>query len=305
MPPTKLNDMTNQPNSEEHIQKTLTELNARLFDLAASALPQESESTLQEVMRLVEQLSIQISSSQDKFQQDLQQVEQERNNYISVVTHELRLPMTSIKGYTDLLRQGVVGPLNEQQFSFLDTIRSNVDRMSALLSDLSDISRINTGRMVLDIKALEIEKALNEVLQSLKPAWAKKKQQVEADLPAVLPPVAADYNRLLQVMANLLRNAIMYTPEGGKVTIQAKTEGEQLRIEVVDNGIGIKSEDQARLFSPFFRSDDTYVRDQPGWGTSLHVSSKLVQIMGGSIGMYSQADSGCVFWFSLPLYGDG
>jgi signal transduction histidine kinase len=297
--------MTNQPRSEEHIQKTVTEINAHLSELAASALPPGSENTLQEAMRLVEQLSIQISTSQDSYKQDLKQVEQERNNFISVVTHELRLPMTSIKGYTDLLRQGVVGQINEQQLSFLDTIRSNVDRMSALLSDLSDISRINTGRMMLDIKALDIEKALNEVLQSLKPAWEKKNQQVEVALPASLPTIAADYNRLLQVMVNLLRNAIMYTPEGGKVTLQVKIEGEQLRIEVVDNGIGMKSEDQARLFSPFFRSDDAYVRDQPGWGTSLHVSSKLVQIMGGSIGMYSQADSGSVFWFSLPLYVDG
>lgn len=297
--------MTNQPSPEEHIQKTITEINAHLSELAASVLPPGSESTLQETMRLVEQLPIQISTSQDSYNQDLKQVEQERNNFISVVTHELRLPMTSIKGYTDLLRQGVVGQINEQQLSFLDTIRSNVDRMSALLSDLSDISRINTGRMMLDIKTLDIEKALNEVLQSLKPAWEKKNQQVEVALPASLPTVAADYNRLLQVMANLLRNAIMYTPEGGKITLQVKIEGEQLRIEVVDNGIGMKSEDQARLFSPFFRSDDVYVRDQPGWGTSLHVSSKLVQIMGGSIGMYSQADSGSVFWFSLPLQVDG
>ena len=297
--------MTNQPSSEEHIQKTVTEINAHLSELAALTLPPGSESTLQEAMRLVEQLSIQISTSQDSYKQDLKQVEQERSNFISVVTHELRLPMTSIKGYTDLLRQGVVGQINEQQLSFLDTIRSNVDRMSALLSDLSDISRINTGQMMLDIKALDIEKALNEVLQSLKPAWEKKNQQVEVALPASLPTVAADYNRLLQVMANLLRNAIMYTPEGGKVTLQGKIEGEQLRIEVVDNGIGMKSEDQARLFSPFFRSDAAYVRDQPGWGTSLHVSSKLVQIMGGSIGMYSQADSGSVFWFSLPLQVDG
>lgn len=296
--------MTNQPGSDQRMQQTIAKIKACLSELADAALQPESEGSLQEAKRLMEQLSIQISSSQEKYQQDLQQVERERNKFLSVVTHELRLPMTSIKGYTDLLRQGVVGRVNEQQLSFLNTIRSNVDRMSALISDLSDISRINSGRLVLDIKDSDIEQAVDEAMLSLKPAWIKKNQQVETAFPEGLPFVAADYNRLLQVIANLLRNAVMYTPEGGNVTIRAALEGEQLRIEIKDNGIGIKSEDQVWLFSPFFRSEDTYVRDQPGWGTSLHVSSKLVQMMGGSIGMYSQPDDGSVFWFSLPVHSD-
>lgn len=294
--------MTNHPNSEEQTQEIIGQLKASLSRLLAADLPPASSEIVNEALQKIDLLSQQVLASQEKSLQDLQMAQQEKNSFISIVTHELRLPMTSIKGYTDLLRQGITGPVNEQQLSFLDTIRNNVDRMSSLLSSLSDISRIDTGRMKLDITAIHIEQPLETVLQNLRPAWEKKGQTVELSLQADLQPVSADLNRLTQVITNLLQNAIMYTPHGGKIHIYANQEDEQLRLKIEDNGIGIKAEDQARLFSPFFRSDDLYVRDQPGWGISLHVSSKLIQIMGGSIGMYSEGESGSIFWFSLPLY---
>ncbi|MGW8249001.1 MAG: sensor histidine kinase [Anaerolineales bacterium] len=272
-----------------------------LSDLADSGLPQECAETAQTVIQKTDLLSHQILAQRESLERDAQQARQERNEFISVVTHELRLPMTSIKGYTDLLRQGVVGHVNEQQLGFLDTIRSNVDRMAALLSDLSDISRIDTGRLKLEISVVDIEQPLDVALQALRPTWEMKRQTVEINLASDIKPVTADRNRLTQLITNLLRNAVMYTPDGGAIIIRAFQEGRYLHFEIADNGIGIKAEDQVRLFSPFFRSDEAYVRDQPGWGISLHLSSKLVQVMHGSIGMYSKPEKGSVFWITLPL----
>lgn len=294
--------MISHPDPERPTQDIIQELRASLSQLAEFGLALEGGETIHEALQKTELLSRQILARQERLERDLQRAQQERNEFISVVTHELRLPMTSIKGYTDLLCQGVVGHVNEQQLSFLDTIRRNVDRMAALLTDLSDISRIDTGRMKLEISAIDIEQPLEAALQGLKPAWEKKGQTVEVSLPSDLKPVSADLNRLTQVITNILRNAVMYTPAGGKIMICAFLEGEQLRFEIADNGIGIKAEEQVRLFSPFYRSDDVYVRDQPGWGISLHVSLKLIQVMDGSIGMQGEPETGSIFWFTLPLH---
>lgn len=283
-------------------QDLINDIEIALSILAKSPLPEESTVLVQQALQKLDILSNQMFTNQKKLLDELHLVQQEKNKFVSVVTHELRLPMTSIKGYTDLLRQGVVGPVNEQQLGFLDTIRNNVDRMSALLSDLSDLSRIDTGGMKLEIAPIELQDALDSVLQNLQPLWKIKEQTVKVELSNQLPKISADFNRLVQVITYLLHNAIMYTPVGGTIIIRAFSELGQLRFEVVDNGIGIKPEDQANIFSPFFRSDDVNVRDQFGWGLSLNVTTKLIQIMNGSIGVYSELGAGSTFWFTLPLH---
>jgi signal transduction histidine kinase len=231
----------------------------------------------------------------------VQEADQAKTKFVSVVTHELRIPMTSIKGYTDLLRQGAVGPVNEMQANFLNVIRNNVERMNALVSDLADISRIETGRLKIDNKAISIHEHVDEVVRSLQPKLKEKKQNLKLELPADLPEVFADPNRVVQVMTNLLSNAWKYTPEEGWIVLSASAENDRLRIEVADNGIGISSEDQELLFGQFFRSEDPKVREQQGWGLGLNVTKRLVEIMGGDIGCRSQVGQGSTFWFTLPL----
>jgi signal transduction histidine kinase len=231
----------------------------------------------------------------------VQDANQTKTKFVSVVTHELRLPMTSIKGYTDLLRGGMVGPINDQQKSFLEVIRNNVERMSVLVSDLSDISHIETGRLKLSLAILRLHDHVNDTLNSLRPKLEESRQALEADLPDDLPNVYADPNRLVQVLTNLLSNANKYTPPEGRIILHARHEEDFVRVEVRDNGFGISSEDQANLFTQFFRSDDPRVREQQGWGLGLSVARRLVELMGGEIGAQSELHKGSTFWFTIPI----
>ena len=243
------------------------------------------------------------------FQQAVQDIQQSKGKFVSVVTHELRIPMTSIKGYTDLLRSGVVGEVNEQQRSFLEVIRNNVERMSALVSDLSDISRAETGRLIINRNWCSVKDALDDAMLTLQNKFDAKSQTLDILLPPDLPRVYADASRVTQILSILLNNANKYTPAQGKIRITALA-GEELaqkglvRVDVVDNGIGISPEDQAKIYSQFFRSEDPLVREEPGWGLGLNVARLLTGLMGGESGFSSSLKQGSTFWFTLPTQAD-
>jgi len=231
----------------------------------------------------------------------VQAANQAKSQFVSVVSHELRLPMTSIKGYTDLILQGTAGEVTAQQREFLEIVRKSVDRMGVLVSDLLDISRIETGRLKLDPAPIPLEAHIRQVLVDLEPRIRQKRQKLVVDIPEDLPGVYADPNRLIQVLANLVGNAWKYTPADGAIRVTACETDGFVRTEVRDTGIGISAEDQASLFRQFFRSEDSRVREQPGWGLGLNVTRNLVTLMGGEIGVESEAGSGSAFWFTLPV----
>ena len=227
--------------------------------------------------------------------------DRKRNEFVSHVSHELRLPMTSIKGYTDLLKSGVTGAVTDQQKQFLQIIRTNVDRMNVLVTDLSDISKIEVGRLKVDIGAVDMAMVVNECVDSLKLQIEEKKQTIKVNLPS-LPPARTDKTRLSQILVNLISNASKYTPQEGMIAITADVRAPFVRVAVADSGIGMSPDDQQKLFSQFFRSEDAHVREQPGWGLGLHVTKKLVEFFGGEIGAQSELGKGSTFWFTMPIF---
>lgn len=258
-----------------------------------------SEANVQFLTRLAARAAIAIEKA--RLYQAVQQANLAKSKFVSVVSHELRIPMTSIKGYTDLILKGAAGEVSDQQSKFLEIIQNNVGRMSVLVSDLSDISRIEMGRLKLEPAMVQLHEYIEETIQRLQHRLAEKKHITELKLSEALPAVFADPDRLVQVLTNLVSNANKYTPEGGKIRIRARQEGEFVRIEVIDNGIGIQAEDQAKLFTQFFRSDDPLVREQQGWGLGLNLTKRLIELMGGTIRAESVPGKGSNFWFTLPI----
>jgi signal transduction histidine kinase len=259
-----------------------------------------SESEIRFLMHLIGRTAAALQNA--RLYAAVQQMSEAKSQFVSVVSHELRVPMTSIKGYSDLLRQGAVGPVNDQQVNFLNVIRNNVDRMSNLVSDLSDISKIEAGRTRLSFSFIPLKAHVEEIVRSLQPKLDEKGQRLELKIPKDLKQIYADPSRLDQILLNLLSNASKFTPQGGQLAVNARQEGDFIRVEVVDNGIGISPEDQKKLFSQFFRSEEPAVRNEPGWGLGLSIVRRLVELMGGVINVQSTFGKGSVFWFTLPSH---
>jgi signal transduction histidine kinase len=235
-----------------------------------------------------------------------------KSDFINFVSHELKTPMTSIQGYTELLAKGAIGPVNEAQAGFLATIRANVRRMDRLVSDLTDISKIEAGRLRLDFASVSFQEIVDEVVRSTKGQMDQKEQTLVVEVPETLPFVWGDRTRIAQVLTNLVSNAYKYTPQQGQVFVRAEqapnlwdTNAEAapdvLHITVQDTGIGIKPEDQKQIFSKFFRSDDPKARESPGTGLGLNITKNLVELQGGRIWFESEFRQGTSFHFTIPV----
>ena len=228
-----------------------------------------------------------------------------KSEFVSLVSHELKLPMTSIKGYSDLMLSGATGQLNENQTNFLTTIRNNVNRMATLVSDLADISRIESGNLRLEAREVPVWDVIDEVVTLTRTQVIQKNQSVTVDIPKELPKAWCDRNRLAQILTNLLSNANKYTPDGGAIVVQAIREVGSIQVKVQDNGLGMTPEDQANLFSKFFRSADDKVRESPGTGLGLSITKNLVELQGGKIWFESEFRKGTSFYFTIPISQDG
>ncbi len=230
------------------------------------------------------------------------EVERLKNEFISTVSHELRTPMTSIKGYTDLLFLGMAGGLTDAQRSFLQIIKSNADRLTALVNDILDISRIETGRLRLSIESLDMAELISGVVTSFREQYRDKGITLVWEEPDGLPGVRGDATRVTQVLSNLVANAWHYTPEGGQVTVTAHTADGFVQVDVADTGIGIAPEDLARVFDRFYRADHPVVQEAGGTGLGLSIVKMFVEMLGGEIWVESEEGSGSTFSLTLPLF---
>ena len=224
-----------------------------------------------------------------------------RMEFVSTVSHELRTPMTSVKGYADLLLMGAAGVLTEGQHSFISTIKSNADRLTMLVNDLLDVSRIESGRVVLSPKLMRIDGVVSLVVTAMEARAAEEGLTLRSDVPPDLPKVIADPDRVAQIMTNLVANAYQYTPTGGEIVVSARAHGSEVRVSVRDTGIGIMLEDQGKIFDRFFRADDPLVQETPGTGLGLSIVKSLVEMHGGQVWVESELGEGSTFTFSLPI----
>ncbi len=230
------------------------------------------------------------------------EIAQAKSEFVSIVAHELRTPMTSIKGYTDLVHSGAAGEINETQKSFLQIVKSNADRLALLVSDLLDLSRIETGRVVLRPEPVKLGSTIDDVVTSLRSLAHECQVSLDTQIPTGLPPVNADRDRLVQLLTNLISNACRYTPPGGSVVVSVTRADSMLQTDVTDTGIGIPENQMERIFERFERGDHELVRQRPGTGLGLPIAKSIVEMHGGRIWVQSEVNRGSTFSFTLPVY---
>ncbi len=227
-----------------------------------------------------------------------------KSEFMSTASHELKIPMTSIKGFAKLMQMGAGGDLSEQQQNFLNVITNNVDRMAQLVNDLLDVSRIEAGRIRLELRDVQISEVIHDVVEAVQSQIENKQLSLNLDLTDNLPELRADYGRMVQIVTNLVSNAYKYTPAGGQITITAKPYNGEIQgvaVTVQDTGYGISEEDQLKLFTTFFRSADDRVREEPGTGLGLAITKKMVESHGGVLTFESAPGQGSAFTFTMPL----
>jgi PAS domain S-box-containing protein len=242
-----------------------------------------------------------------------QEVDRMKSEFVSLVSHELRTPLTSIKGYVDLLLDGDAGELTEEQQEYLGIIKNNADRLIALINDLLDVSRIESGKIELQRGPLDLARLIHGVADSFRPSIEAKGQHLTLDLEGghessqegrdstLLPTVLVDADRVTQILTNLLSNAYKYTPAGGSISVRAYTEGDHVRVDVQDTGIGLSTEEQSQIFTRFFRARNRTTQEVGGTGLGLPITRSLVEMHGGKITVSSSPGQGSTFSFTLPV----
>jgi signal transduction histidine kinase/DNA-binding response OmpR family regulator len=229
------------------------------------------------------------------------EADQAKSEFVSNVSHELRTPMTAIKGYTDLLHTGAVGLINDKQERFLGIIKSNADRLTALINDLLDISRVETGRVRFEPRPMQIGDVIADVVNALAREAEAKHQTLTYELVGGLPDLLGDRDRLNQVLTNLVSNAVRYTPKGGEIEVRAYPVEGAVRVDVRDTGIGIAPDDLAHIFERFYRADHPLVRRASGSGLGLAIVKMFVEMHGGRVWVESEQGVGSTFTIVLPV----
>lgn len=231
------------------------------------------------------------------------ELERMKDQFVSMVSHELRTPLTSMIGYSELLMEGVPGPLNDNQERYLRVVHSSALRQLTLVNDLLDLSRLSEGRLTVTPATVSMGATIAAVVGALQPQSDAKGQTVRFTPPAEPVTAWADEARLTQVLTNLLSNAIKYTPNGGSVELRVQRVADGVQVDVADTGIGLTAEEQAKVFSRFFRSANPAAQAAGGTGLGLAITKALVEVQGGHIWFTSEPGAGTTFSFTLPATG--
>jgi signal transduction histidine kinase len=229
----------------------------------------------------------------------LRELDRMKDTFVSSVSHELRTPLTSMVGYLEILRDGELGELNDDQEHYLAIVDRNCHRLNDLIEDILVTSRVDSGRFSLERRTVNLGELIAEHILSIRPTAQSNAVDLVKIVDPDLPLLHADEMRLGQLIDNLLSNAVKFTPPGGTVTVTAAMRGALVRLEVADTGVGIPADELDMLFGRFFRASTA--RTVPGTGLGLSIAKSIAEAHGGTIDVKSEVGSGTTFIVDLPV----
>ncbi|MDD5130339.1 MAG: ATP-binding protein [Candidatus Omnitrophica bacterium] len=230
------------------------------------------------------------------------EIDRLKSSFVANVTHELRTPLVSVDKAITFLLSNAAGPLSDNQQQFLSIASRNCKRLSLLINDLLDLSKLEAGKMSINLTAAEIDKVIGESVEGLN-AWANAKSVTIVNKAAAgLPQVKIDPDKIIQVLNNLIGNAIKFTPQNGTITVGTKLFNDrEIMVTVEDTGIGISQDELLKVFDKFYQTGERVATDVSGTGIGLSIAREIVQLHGGKIWVESQNGQGAKFSFTIPL----
>jgi signal transduction histidine kinase len=231
----------------------------------------------------------------------LKAIDATKDEFISMASHQLRTPLTSVKGYLSMVLEGDAGEINDTQKKLLDQAFVSSQRMVYLIADLLNVSRLRTGKFIIDSGESNLAELVEGEVSQLKEQAKSKNLSLNYDKPDDIPPLLLDETKTRQVVMNFVDNAMYYTPVGGKIDITVKADKHHAYFMVKDNGLGVPKEEQKHLFTKFYRAKNARKVRPDGTGLGLFMAKKVITAQGGNILFESKEGKGSTFGFSLPI----
>jgi signal transduction histidine kinase len=255
---------------------------------------------LEQKSRELELATAELRAANDR----LKELDRLKDDFISTVTHELRTPLTSIRAFSEILLADPEVDLAER-VKFLGIITRETERLTRLINQVLDMAKISSGRADWQMTRVDVREVVDDALGRMSQVFKERGVALVAELPPRTPPVLADVDRLIQVLLNLLSNALKFSPEGrGRVEVMLRVQPSALRVDVRDNGPGVRRQDLPYVFDKFWQAGDSLIAKPPGTGLGLHISRQIVEHFGGRLWVESEEGAGACFAFTLPLAGE-
>jgi len=224
-----------------------------------------------------------------------------KSEFISIVSHQLRSPLSNLRWVLELIMSGRLGKIEPEQLDYFKILKENSSRMGELVKDLLIVSRIDQGRLPLKNEKVSVEEIVNGLIFEFLPFAKASNVEIEFKTEGNLPKIMVDPSQLKLIIENLLDNSIRYIKEKGKVEIKLERKGNFLHFQIQDNGVGIPREDQKYIFQKFFRSSNILKHQTQGTGLGLYIAKSILEKMGGKIWFKSEEEKGTTFWFTIPI----
>lgn len=230
----------------------------------------------------------------------LKSLDETKDEFISMASHQLRTPLTSVKGYLSMVLEGDAGKLNEQQYKLVNQAFSSAQRMVYLIADLLNVSRLRTGKFVIEATPTYLPDVVEGEISQLKESAASRNLTLTFEKPSSFPSINLDENKIRQVIMNFMDNAIYYTPAGGHINVELKATDHAVEFRVIDDGLGVPKNEQHHLFGKFYRAENAKQARPDGTGLGLFMAKKVVIAQGGAIIFESKEGKGSTFGFTFP-----